>query len=125
MTDKDIIKLAKQAGFDIPKIKTTDPYNRFGENVGGFSYDNTYIAKLTKFAQLLQGETTISKMEKVDAKICIAILQGKIVRNGDTPENKRTRQHIKDIMKYFDMNLFDITLDPTEYEKIRNKLREV
>ena len=41
-------------------------------------------------------------------KECIEIIQRKIVRNGDTPENIRSRQHVKDIKEKFGLEQLSI-----------------
>ena len=38
-------------------------------------------------------------------KECIHTLQLKIVRNGNTPENKRSREHIRDLAEHFGVQL--------------------
>ena len=46
---------------------------------------------------------------------CIYTVQLKIVRNGDTPENLRSREHVNDLAKKFDITL------PTSYKIVLSK----
>ncbi len=45
------------------------------------------------------------KFAQLIAKDCILTIQNKIVRNGSTPENLRTYQHVRDIAARYGIDL--------------------
>lgn len=47
----------------------------------------------------------IEKFAELIVQECIRTVQLKIVRNGSTPENIRSRQHVEDIAKKFGIEL--------------------
>jgi hypothetical protein len=52
MITKELIEDAKAAGIQVPRIKVTDPMNRFGSHVGGFNYDYEFLSRLAKLVEL-------------------------------------------------------------------------
>jgi hypothetical protein len=57
----------------------------------------------------------IEKFAEMIVKECIYTLQLKIVRNGNTPENLRSREHIRDLGEKFGIEF------PMDYYPDRNK----
>jgi hypothetical protein len=98
MMNERIQKLAEQANAWYP-----DGYPS-GEG-GDAAWQNLVIfdkEDLVKFAELI-------------VKECIYTLQLKIVRNGNTPENLRSREHIRDLGEKFGIEF------PMDYYPDRNK----
>jgi hypothetical protein len=57
----------------------------------------------------------VEKFAELIVKECIYTLQLKIVRNGNTPENLRSREHIRDLGEKFGIEF------PMDYYPDRNK----
>lgn len=55
------------------------------------------------------------KLAELVAKECILAIQRKIVRNGNTPENLRSFQHVEDIAEMFGIEL------PMEYFGVKDE----
>lgn len=63
------------------------------------------------------------KLAEIVAKECILAIQRKVIRNGNTPENLRSYEHVEDIAKMFGI---DLPMDyfGIEYEQQRALRRE-
>jgi hypothetical protein len=57
----------------------------------------------------------VERFAELIVKECIYTLQLKIVRNGNTPENLRSREHIRDLGEKFGIEF------PMDYYPYRNK----
>ena len=88
--NKRIRELSKEAWTWAEQQEYTDPAKEFSDILE------------QKFAELI-------------VKECIYTLQLKIVRNGNTPENLRSREHIRDLGEKFGIEF------PMDYYPDRNK----
>ncbi len=67
------------------------------------------------FGMVIEGGVDLEKFAEFLVKECIYTLQLKIVRNGNTPENLRSREHIRDLGEKFGIEF------PMDYYPDRNK----
>ncbi len=82
-------------------------------------WTNAYTDPKYGFEPVFEGEdrnlACIEKFAELIVKECIYTLQLKIVRNGNTPENLRSREHIRDLGEKFGIEF------PMDYYPDRNK----